>query len=108
MPVTRVVITIRSYYSRRMPGVPPAERYAERGGPGREKNRAVEHSAALSRHAHRACTLVCLSSLFPPAPLPSLPPPHTLVIIKESVPPSIMPLRLYRFDKQRQRVRAGS
>jgi len=73
-----------------------------------EKNHAVEHSAALSRHAHRACTLVCLilfSVSFSPFLSSFL---YTLVIIKESVPPSITLLRLYRFDKQRQHVRAGS
>lgn len=95
-PVTPVVITIRSYYLPRMPGVPSADLACRTARiPGTEKNHAVEHSAALSRRAHRACTLACLVPFFLSFFLRVLPPLplffflYTLVIIKESVPPSI-------------------
>lgn len=67
-PVTSVVITIRSYYLPRMPSVPSAERHAEQQRIQREsglkKNRAIEHSAALSRRAHTSRVYISVSRPF--------------------------------------------
>lgn len=88
-PVTSVVITIRSYYLPRMPSVPSAERHAEQQRIGTEKNRAIEHSAALSRRAHTSRVYISVSRpFFLHGFSLSFSPPFLdiLVIIKDSVP----------------------
>lgn len=65
-----------------------------------------KHSAALSRRAHRACTLVYPVPSFRSVPFS----PSSLRSRNKRIRSSlyITPDRLYRFDKQRQRIRAGS
>lgn len=131
--MTSVVITIRSYYSPRMPGVPSADvacRTARIPRAGTEKNHARGTFCSFVETRSSRVYISVSRPFFPcpsrsPSPHPfslSLGPSLSFFLSSSSLFLSlysrhnkricsslyITQVRLYRFDKQRQRVRAGS